>query len=339
MKPNKWGMAVLALTLSVLVIYGFLLLTVPRHTLAQAVQAPTQPGVAISPGVTGLIDAGDIVTYYHTITNTGTAQGIFYVSASASEGWEVEFYNVQFPAGTTIILPFTLQAGEVATFVVRLTVPAAVRPGIVNTTAVTATVVETIDPYAHAVAYNTAIAARHVYLPLILMNYKPFYNGNFDHGLNWWSVAGVLGAAPAVDPDQSTNPVALIGNPAFGCTSVPVGYGSLSQSFSVPKAPQGGSMQIQFRYRIYSNDQNVTLGDNTDTFDVLVNDVLRLRDANRGEFNYCNVPPYDLGWKTADIDLGAGGLLVELLFQVHNRPDRLYNTYVLIDDVSIVAVE
>jgi hypothetical protein len=339
MGSNKWGMAVLALTLSALVIYGFLLVTVPRHTLAQTIQSPTQPGVAISPGVAGWIDVGDIVTYYHTITNTGTAQGTFYISASASEGWEVEFYNAQFPAGTTIILPFALQAGEVTTIVVRLTVPNAVRPGTVNTTAVTATVMETMNPYAQAVAYNTAIVIRHLYLPLIMLNYSSFRNGDFYQGLRWWSVEGVLGAAPAVDPDQPTNPVAQIGNPAFSCTSVPLGYGSLSQYFSVPVAPPGESMHIQFRYRIYSNDHNVTLSGNKDTFDVLVNGVLRLRDANRSDFNYCNVPPYDLGWKTADIDLGAGGLLVELAFQVHNRLDALYNTYVLIDDVSIVAVE
>ncbi len=338
MRADKWRLAILTVTLSVLTV-GIVWATIPRHTLAQTANAPTQPGVAISTGVTGRVDAGDVVTYHHTITNTGTVPAIFDIAASASEKWDLELYNLEFPGGTTIIMPFTLNAGEVTTVAVRLMVPSVVRPGTINTTYVTATVMETIIPYAHAVAYNTATVIRHLYLPLMMRAYAPFINGSFSNGLRGWQTGGVLGAALATDPDQPTNPVGLIGNPAFPCRAVPLGYGSLSQTFNVLQAPTGKSMHLQFRYRIYSNDHNVSLSGDKDTFDVLVNGVLRLRDANRGDFDYCNVPPYDLGWKSGDIDLGAGGLLVALSFQVHNRLDALFNTYVLIDDVVIVALE
>ncbi len=336
MKANKWLWIVLGVTLSAVVLLGFLFLAASRDVFAHAGQSPAQPGVAISPGVTGRVNGGDVVTYYHTITNTGGAPGLFSISARASEEWPLYFYNTQFPTGTVFVLPFMLLADETATIAVQLTVPKLVRPGTVNTTWVTATATFTSTfPYAYAAAQNTAIVLRRWYTPLVMRNYAPFLNGDFSNGLLGWTVNGVLGAALDVDPDQPANPVGRVGNPGFSCLGVPRGYGSLSQTFSVPQAPPGKSMHLQFRYRIYSNDQNVSLSSDKDTFDVLVNGELRWRDANRGAFNYCSVPPYDLGWKLADINLGANGMLVELAFQAHNRFDTFYNTYVLVDDVEI----
>ena len=95
-------------------------------------------------------------------------------------------------------------------------------------------------------------------------------------------------------------------------------------------------MHLLFRYRIYTNDRNTGLTGDYDTFDVLINGVLRLRDANQIDFNFCNVAPYDLGWRAADINLGTGGVLLNLSLGVYNRYDRFYNTYVYVDDVRLV---
>ena len=150
----------------------------------------------------------------------------------------------------------------------------------------------------------------------------------------------MLWAWLALDPDNSSNPVARLGSSIYACGGgVPIGYGGLSQHFSVPKAPPGKSVHLKFRYRIYTNDRNVGLTDFFDAFDVLVNDVLEFRDANQTHFDYCNVQPYDLGWRSGEIDLGAGGENATVSFEVHNRADTWYNTYVLVDDVEIIIVD
>lgn len=339
MNVNKWWSVLFGVALGVMLVFGFMQAAAPVRAVAWERQETTQPGVAISPGSSGLVENGDVVVYLHTITNTGLAPGLYSVQASASELWDVEYFNVQYPGGTTVMLPFALGAGEATTVGVRLTVPSLVRPGVVNTTTVTATVLVDGQPYAHALAYDVATVIRHLYLPLIFRSYDPFVNGDFANGLYSWSPSGRLGVALDLDPDQPTNVVARLGNPAFACNNVPLDFAGLTQSFIAPLVPTGKSMHILFRYRIYSNDHNVTLSGNYDSFDVLVNDVLRFRDANQGAFNYCNVPPYDLGWKYGDINLGAGGSPVLLSFEVHNRLDRNYNTYVLIDDVRVLATD
>jgi hypothetical protein len=339
MNVNKWWSALFGVALGVILIFGFLLLVVPERALAWERLDTVQPGVAISPGSSALVENGDVVVYLHTITNTGLVAGLYSIQASASERWDVDYFTMQYPGGTTVMMPFALGAGEVVTVGVRLTVPALVRPGVVNTTTVTATVLVDGQPYAHALAYDVATVIRHLYLPLIFNNYDPFVNGDFVNGLYSWAPSGQLGVALDLDPDQPTNVVARLGNPAFACTNVPIGLAGLTQSFVAPLAPADKSMHILFRYRIYSNDQNVTLSSSYDSFDVRVNGELKLRDANQGAFNDCNVPPYDLGWKYGDINLGAGGAPVLLSFEVYNRLDKNYNTYVLIDDVRVLATD
>ena len=107
----------------------------------------------------------------------------------------------------------------------------------------------------------------------------------------------------------------------------------------MPAAPSGKFVQLKFRYRIYTNDRNTDLGDTFDSFDVLVNGVREFRDANQFHFDYCNVAPYDLGWRTGEINLGEGGERVTLSFEIHNRADTWYNTYTYIDDVEMSFVD
>jgi hypothetical protein len=306
--------------------------------------SPVSSRYGVSSGYSLEVDPDSVVAYYHTIRNTGDQAAFFSVQADASEGWLLDYFNDTYPGGTTIIMPFPLQVGEVTTVGVRLTVPAGVSGGTVNTTAVTVTLLSAGEPYTRAVVYDLAVVKmRYVYLPMVLREYDPFSNGDFSDGLESWSKLGTLGVSMALDPSNSSNPVALLGNPAYACwEGVPLGSAGILQSFTVPPAPGGKSVHLRFRYRIFTNDLNEGLTDNYDTFDVFVNGIRRFRDANedRDKFdNYCYVAPYDLQWRVGEIDLGAGGERFTLSLEVHNRFDQFYNTYVYVDDVQLVIVD
>ena len=318
-----------------------MLLALPTETLVSA-QTPYLPGIAISSGYSVDVDPDSVVDYVHTITNTGNVDVMLDFQFNASEGWPVTLFNAAYPEGTTVGLPLPLLVGETMTMGIRLTVPVTASSGVVNTTTLTTTVLFQGDRYTSVVVDDIAVVREEspyasIYLPLVLRNYKPLVNGDFSEGLAGWSALGDLGVAIALDPSNTSNPVARLGNPGYACwDGVPIGNAIIQQQFSVPSASAEKSMHLLFRYRIYTNDRNIGLTDAFDTFDVLVDGVLRFRDANQTNFDYCNVDPYDLGWKTADIDLGAGGSQVNLSLEVHNRSDQFYNTYVYIDDIRLV---
>ena len=163
-------------------------------------------------------------------------------------------------------------------------------------------------------------------------------NGDFGDSLNWWTTGGGLGFALAADPSDSGNPVALLGDPSYPCSAdgVPIDHASLAQTFAVPDPGLGASARVRFRYRIYSNDRNTHLTDDYDSFDVLVDGSRRFRDANTVHFNKCVVSPFDLGWKNGEFVLTETGQNVMISFEVHNRFDHWYNTYVYLDDVRVV---
>lgn len=316
------------------------LLVVPQRGLASGMPVPAAPGVAVSPGYSLDVDAGTVVEYVHTITNTGDVAALFGVQAVASTGWPVDYANAQYPSGTTSLMPFPLESGAAMTVGVRLAVPVGAAGGVVNTTTVTVSVLFEGDVYTHAVVDDIAIVNRcYVYLPLVLRAYDPFDNGDFSDGLTAWQKLGALGVSVALNPGDAENAVALLGDPTYACGGgVPLGFAGIAQRFSVPPAPVGKSVRLQFRYRIYTNDRNIGLTGKYDSFDVLIDDVLKFRDANQKDFDYCNVSPYDLGWRVGEIDLGAGGKNVTLAFTVHNRTDHWYNTYVYVDDVEMMFV-
>lgn len=337
MRTNRWlgiGLCIVFSGIAVLIAF-------PQSGLASARFAPLTPGLAISPGYSVDVDPGDVVDYVHTITNTGTSDAVYGFQLSASEGWSAEFFTATYPGGTAL-LPLPLQAGESMTVGVRLTVPAEVAGGVVNTTTVTVTAFYEDAPYTFAAVDDVAVVRSvvhltYVYLPLVMRQYAPLANGDFSNGLTGWTRSGTLGSSVAYDPNQPSNIVALLGNRGYACwNGVPIGYGGIEQYFVAPRAPAGRSVYVLFRYRIYTNDRNVGLTDKYDTFDVLVNGELKLRDANEIYFDECNVPLYDLGWRAGDINLGEGGAGITLALQVHNRADQFYNTYVYVDDVRIV---
>jgi len=340
MRLNKWALTVSSTVFGGLIILAFLMV-VPQHGLASDLQSPLGPNLEVSTGYSLDVDPNTVVEYVHTLTNTGDAGALFSVQATASEAWPVDYANEQYPDGTTVFMPFPLQSGEATTIGVRLAVPEGAAGGVVNTTTVTVSVLLNGAPYMSAFVYDIAtVNMRYVYLPLVLRGYDPFDNGDFSDGLESWDKSGVLGVSVALDPDDAGNAVVLLGDPAYACKGgIPLGFSGISQSFSVPQAPSGKSVHLQFRYRIYTNDRNDGLTDMFDSFDVLIDGVRKFRDANQANFNYCNVLPYDLGWRVGEIGLGAGGENVTLSFEVHNRADHWYNTYVYVDDVAMIFVD
>lgn len=328
------GMSAMALFL--------VLVALSRGDLASA-QSTTLPTISVSPGYSVDVDPNSVVDYVHTITNTGNVDVLVGFEAVASESWPVDFFNATYPGGTTVGLPLPLRVGETMTMGIRLTVPVTASTGVVNTTTLTVTLIYEGEPYMAVAVKDIAVVRQqepqisYLYLPLVMRNYALLWNGDFSNGLEGWTSSGILGTAVALDPSNPSNPVARLGNPGYACwDGVPIGSGILQQQFTVPRAAEGKSMHLLFRYRIYTNDRNVGLTDDYDTFDVLINGVLRLRDANQVDFNFCNVAPYDLGWQSADINLGSGDLVVNLSLGVYNRFDRFYNTYVFVDDVRLV---
>jgi hypothetical protein len=319
-----------------------MLMALPKGNPVSA-QTPYLPGIAVSPGHSVDVDPDSVVDYVHTITNTGNVDVLLDFQLIASEGWPVTLFTAAYPEGTTVGLPLPLSAGETMTMGIRLTVPDTASGGVVNTTTLTVTLLYQGERYTRVVVEDIAVVLEqeppymYIYLPLVLRNYAPLLNGDFSDGLAGWSTSGILGVAIALDPSNTSNPVARLGNPGFACwDGVPIGDAVIQRQFPVPMAQDGKSMHLLFRYRIYTNDRNIGLTDEFDTFDVLVNGVLRLRDANQTAFDSCNVAPYDLGWKTGDVDLGAGGSLVNLSLGVYNRFDRFYNTYIYVDDIRLV---
>jgi len=293
----------------------------------------------LSPGYSVYVNPGDVVEYIHTLTNTGTLTASYSVVAVPSEPWPLLYTNATYPAGTALLMPFPLGAGQSITLGLILTVPSDAPGAVVNTTTLTVT---SLSPVESAVAYDLAIiGSRAVYLPLVLRQ-RPLSNGYFTAGLTDWTVLGTLGVSVAVDPDSPLNPVALLGNPAYECRGgVPIASGSIRQSFYVARDPSGRQAHLRFRYRIYTNDLNTSLLDKWDTFDVLVNGAVVLRDANTVIKQDCPVDKhmFDLGWRYADITLGLGGTTTTLELLAANRTDKFYNTYVYVDDVRIEYVE
>lgn len=168
---------------------------------------------------------------------------------------------------------------------------------------------------------------------------QPVINGGFEADLSGWTPSGGLGYSVVGGVDGANGQSALIGRTTYMCRNgVPLDYASLSQSMVVFQPTVGQNIKLRFRYRIYTNDRNRNLTDDFDSFDVLVNNNRVFRDANQTLFDECRVPPFDLGWKWGEYEFTPEqiGTTVTISFQVHNRGDRYYNTYVYLDDVQVV---
>ena len=165
-----------------------------------------------------------------------------------------------------------------------------------------------------------------------------FKNGDFSQPnlVDWTQDPNSrLSVSRSTDPVRPGNPAGLLGSPAYGCNSVPIGYASLSQPFIVPAVPAGKGLVLEFSYHIFTYDRNVLLDDKGDRFDVLFNSIRVLRGMNRNLQYQCSTV-YDLGRKIVSIPVvGNPGDNVNVTFRLYNWPDHLYNTYVYLDDVHL----
>ncbi len=95
-------------------------------------------GVELAPMRTGTAHPGDIITYIHTLTNTGNGPDVFDLETASSEGWPVVLLGGAYPTGT-LLLPLPLDAGATTILQVRLTVPSSVADYTTDETIITAT--------------------------------------------------------------------------------------------------------------------------------------------------------------------------------------------------------
>jgi len=107
---------------------------------------------------------GSVIVHAHTLINEGNGADTFTLAAASSEGWLVTVY----PAAVT------LDAGESATVLVSVTIPALSDVEVTDVTTVTAT--STYDSAVNAVVTDTTVGYPQaqlynlIYLPLVMNN-------------------------------------------------------------------------------------------------------------------------------------------------------------------------
>ncbi len=178
-------------------------------------------------------------------------------------------------------------------------------------------------------AYGPSI--KKVFLPIIM---APDPNWGFETGdFSNWQHGGRLAQSVSTAEHHSGSYSALLGSPGYACDNVPVGSAWLRRSVTIPS---GGSPTLSFWYKIYTQDKNSPLSDDYDLFAVYINDSrLVVKDANTGDPYGCSTLK-DLGWKQVNFSLNAyKGQTIQITFYNYNRPDKWYNTYTYVDDVSV----
>jgi hypothetical protein len=171
-----------------------------------------------------------------------------------------------------------------------------------------------------------------IFLPIIM---RPDPNWGFERGdFTNWQHGGELAQSVSTAMPHSGSYSALLGNPGYDCwLGVPVGSAWLQRDVTVPAS---GSPTLSFWYRIYTQDKNSTFSDQLDLFAVYINGSRVFAGMNRTEEAICPGTPYDLDWQQEVVPLDDyKGQTIEITFYNYNRPDKWYNTYTYIDDVSV----
>jgi len=121
-------------------------------------------GVALSPGLTGRVHAGEQITFTHTITNWGNVEDAFTLVATSASGWQVS------------VAP-TVTAGpcRAAAFPLVVTVPQTATEGSQDAITVTAALMlepgtqTIVDPRTYDSLVDTLVVSQYrIYLPLVL---------------------------------------------------------------------------------------------------------------------------------------------------------------------------
>jgi uncharacterized membrane protein len=113
-------------------------------------------GVSLAPDRSGAGEPGTVVTYSHSLINTGNYVDIIDLSHVSSQGWTV-----------TYAPSVTLDPGEETTIMVSVTVPIGVPDGTVDSTVITARSQTVPSAFAEVTATTTAEVVWRLFLPLI----------------------------------------------------------------------------------------------------------------------------------------------------------------------------
>ncbi len=230
----------------------------------------------------------------------------------------------------TIAIPWTLSSGYGLK-----TVYAQFKDKVGNVSASVADTI-TVEPYC-------------VFAPIIVRDYPPIVNGDFEQDLSvgWRNENGGLPVS-RVNATADGTPVAgmaaLLGSTIYACDGVPTSYAGLAQTFQMPYT--GG--KLKFNYFIRTQDASPSGKHDYDAFEVYVNGARVFDDANRHTTGlscstWWRVPGPDnmrhgqaAGWIEETIDLtGYAGQTVTVSFRNYSRYDKYYNTYTYLDNVRL----
>jgi uncharacterized repeat protein (TIGR01451 family) len=267
---------------------------------------------------------GDKITYTYVVTNIGN------VSLNSIVLTDDKLGSISL--GTTTLAPGISTNGIAEHTVVSSDLPGPLQ----NTAQVTGKWVMSSEVTATANGFESVVVSPiyYTYLPIIASKGCPggagdigFESGNFSG----WDVGGQLGRAIS-NAAHCGNFAALLGDPGYSCTGVPVGSAWMRASFLVPDT---NSPTLTFWYRTLTYDANPGLTNKYDSFDVLVAGSLGFRYANQVDVLSCSTLR-DTGWQQKTIDLSAyRGQNATIEFQNHNRHDAFYNTWTYIDDITL----
>ena len=201
-----------------------------------------------------------------------------------------------------------------------------------------------------------------VSLPVLTNNFYTLTNGDFENNQSGWqfvnnglpsSIVSTTPTDPSTGAPDTYIPAgahsAILGDPNYPCTSMPLGYAEIRQTFTVPNTANA-QVWLDFDYIIYSQDASTR--SDLDRFEVYLQDggnpVLRFSDGNMindpvGCSEWRRVPGSENlrdgkanGWATASIDISASkGHTITIYFQNYSRYDNYYNTYTYLDNVRM----
>ncbi len=188
-------------------------------------------------------------------------------------------------------------------------------------------------------------------------------NGHFrTSDFAGWEHGGVLGARITTTlwigeiPEPTNEPMALLGKPELGrgttpdnLPMVPLGYGAVTQTITVPPLEDYADPTLIFRYRVLSYDTVYTgSGDARklyDSFDVSILNMageelaLVVRDGYFGPWTP-TMPVADTGWKDGTCSLAPyAGQTIQIRFACYSREYDyemgFYNTWAYVDDIRV----
>jgi hypothetical protein len=179
--------------------------------------------------------------------------------------------------------------------------------------------------------YSSGI--KRVFLPIIM---APDPNWGFETGdFTNWQHGGQLAQSVSTAEHHSGNYSALLGSPSYSCTEVPVGSAWLRRNNV--RVPSSGSPILSFWYKIHTQDYNASEPWQFDYFAVDINGSEVLTDSNTiWPADQENCTTYPFPWTPGVVSLNAyKGQTIDITFYNYNRPDKYYNTYTYVDDVSV----